>query len=246
LAEFVTVEELATSAAAVVDRVARQGDHVVVTDGIRRLAIIAPHGGPLVDRRLDKAELGYDPEAGSAGTPSGRETLLQELREAGLPLARTEQVLDLVYSAVLELCQEKEEVFLEDLRALAEEAIAEAPSRYRLLTLTTQTTTGMPATAEVTLQTESGPAMRRQSGDGPLDAAFKAIEKLTGLAPKVESFAAYSASPGRDALAEALIELSLGEERVTGRGASTDSVAAGVHAYLHALNFLKVGAVQPG
>lgn len=245
MAEFVTVAELAEKTADVVDRVVRKGDHIVLTDGVRRLAIIAPHGGPLVDRRLDKAELGFDPEAGVIGTPSGRATVLSELREAGLPLAPTEKVLDGIYASALELCEEKDEVFLEDLRALAEEAIAEVPSRYRLLSLTTQTTTGMPATAEVTLQTESGPAMRRQQGDGPLDAAFKAIEKLTGLSPKVESFAAFSASPGRDALAEALIELSLGDERVSGRGASTDSVAAGVHAYLHALNFLKVGAVQP-
>lgn len=241
-----TVAELAEKASEVVDRVIRQGEHVVITDGARRLAILAPHGGPLVDRRLDKAELGFDPDSGLVGSASGRETVLRELREAGLPLARTEGVLDEIYPAVLELCEEKEEVFLEDLRALAEEVIGDEPSRFRLLSLTTQTTTGMPATAEVTLRTESGPAMRRQSGDGPLDAAFKAIEKLTGLAPKVESFAAFSASPGRDAMAEALIELSLGDQRVTGRGASTDSVAAGVHAYLHALNYLKVGAAQPG
>src|SRR5438270_68901 len=96
----------------------------------------------------------------------------------------------------------------------------------------------MPATAEVTLQMDDGPAMRRQQGDGPLDAAFKAIERLTGLPATVESFAAYSATPGRDAMAEAVVELSLGERMASGRGASTDSVTAGVQAYLHALNYL--------
>ena len=102
-----TVAELAEKASEVVDRVIRQGEHVVITDGARRLAILAPHGGPLVDRRLDKAELGFDPDSGLVGSASGRETVLRELREAGLPLARTEGVLDEIYPAVLELCEEK-------------------------------------------------------------------------------------------------------------------------------------------
>lgn len=238
MAVFATVDELRERAHELVAGVAERGETVVVTDGIRRLAIITPHGGPLTDRRLDKQELGFDPAAGAVGSASGREALSRELRDAGLPVAEGTDLLDQVYAALLELCEDKEDVYVEDLRALADELLAEAPGRYKLLALTTQTTTGMPATAEVTLQVGGGPAMRRQQGDGPLDAAFKAIEKITGLAPKVESFAAFAASPGRDAMAEAVLELSLGEQRVTGRGASTDSVAAGVHAYLNALNFL--------
>ena len=238
MASFVSVSELKEKADAVIARVAEAGEQVVVTDGTRRLAIITPHGGPLQDRAIDKAELGFDPGAGQVGTPAGRELLSRELAEAGIPLAGGGGGLDRIYSAVLTLCEDKEQVFREDVRAVAEEVLADDPGRLRLLALTVQTTTGMPATAEVTLQLEDGPAMRRQQGDGPLDAAFKAIEKLTGLAATVESFAAFSATPGRDAMAEAVVELSLGERMVTGRGASTDSVTAGVHAYLHALNFL--------
>ena len=241
MSRFVSIEELKARADDLVAQVAAGGEHVVVTDGKRRLAILTPHGGPLSDRAVAKSELGFDPAAGMVGTPGGREFLGRELREAGVPIAEGEGLLDAVYSGVLTLCEDKEQVFREDLRALAEEVLADAPGRLRLLSLTIQTTTGMPATAEVTLQLESGPAMRRQQGDGPLDAAIKAIEKLTGIAPTVESFAAFSATPGRDAMAEAVVELSLGEQMVTGRGASTDSVTAGVHAYLHALNFLSAG-----
>jgi 2-isopropylmalate synthase len=239
---FVSVSELKERADALVAQVAAGGEHVVVTDGSRRLAIITPHGGPLIDRPITKAELGFDPATGTVGTPGGREFLGRELRESGLPIADGEGLLDQVYSSVLSLCEDKEQIFREDIRALTEGLLADAPGRLRLLALTIQTTTGMPATAEVTLQLASGPAMRRQQGDGPLDAAFKAIEKLTGTAPKVESFAAFSATPGRDAMAEAVVELSLGEQMVTGRGASTDSVTAGVQAYLHALNFLSATA----
>jgi 2-isopropylmalate synthase len=241
---FVSVSELKERADVLVAQVAAGGEHVVVTDGERRLAIITPHGGPLTDRPIAKSELGFDPAAGHVGTPGGREFLGRELRESGLPLAQGEVLLDQVYSAVLSLCEDKETIFREDIRALAEEVLAEAPGRVKLLALTIQTTTGMPATAEVTLQLESGPAMRRQQGDGPLDAAFKAIERLTGIAPAVESFAAFSATPGRDAMAEAVVELSLDEQMVTGRGASTDSVTAGVLAYLHALNFLSASTAD--
>jgi 2-isopropylmalate synthase len=235
---FVSVSELKERADALVAQVAAGGEHVVITDGARRLAMITPTGGPLADRPIAKSEFGFDPAAGHVGTPGGREFLGRELRESGLPLAEGEGLLDQVYSAVLSLCEDKEQIFREDIRALAEGVVADAPGRLRLLALTIQTTTGMPATAEVTLQLESGPAMRRQQGDGPLDAAFKAIEKLTGVEATVESFSAFSATPGRDAMAEAVVELSLEERMVTGRGASTDSVTAGVHAYLHALNFL--------
>jgi len=238
VATFVSVEELKERADALIAQVAEGGEQVVVTDGKRRLAILSPHGGPLRDRVIEKAELGFDPAAGLVGTPGGRELMGRELAEAGIPLAKGAAELDGIYSAVLTLCEDKEQVFREDLRAIAEEVLADAPGRLRLLALTVQTTTGMPATAEVTLQLDDGPAMRRQQGDGPLDAAFKAIEKLTGLSATVESFATFSATPGRDAMAEAVIELSMGERMVTGRGASTDSVTAGVHAYLHAMNYL--------
>ena len=241
---FVSVEELKARADALVAQVAAGGEHVVVIDGERRLAILTPHGGPLSDRPLDKAELGFDPGSGQVGTAGGRSAVARELREAGIPLPPGESVLDKIYGTVLQLCEDKEQIFHEDFRVIAEAVLAEEPGRMRLLALTTQTTTGMPAIAEVTLQLDGGPAMRRQQGDGPLDAAFKAIEKLTGISATVESFAAYSATPGRDAMAEAVIELSMGERMVTGRGASTDSVTAGVLAYLQALNFLSAAATS--
>jgi 2-isopropylmalate synthase len=87
--------------------------------------------------------------------------------------------------------------------------------------------------------------MRREHGDGPLDAAFNAIEKLTGLKPEVENFSVIAATRGRDAMAEAMIELALAGAAVVGAGASTNAIEAGVHAYLNALNFLvEAGATE--
>ena len=193
---------------------------------------------------VDKALLGFNPSAGIVGSDAGREFLAVELRRLGVPIT-DESLLATVYLAVIDLCEDKERIFEEDLRVLAQELIAEAPQRLRLLSLTVSSSTGLPATAEVTLELGQGPAMRREHGDGPLDAAFNAIEKLTGLRAEVENFSVIAATKGRDAMAEAMIELSLAGTTVVGAGASTNAIEAGVHAYLNALNFLvEAGATE--
>jgi antitoxin (DNA-binding transcriptional repressor) of toxin-antitoxin stability system len=193
---------------------------------------------------VDKALLGFNPSAGIVGSDAGREFLAVELRRLGVPIT-DESLLATVYLAVIDLCEDKERIFEEDLRVVAQELIAEAPQRLRLLSLTVSSSTGLPATAEVTLELGQGPAMRREHGDGPLDAAFNAIEKLTGLRAEVENFSVIAATKGRDAMAEAMIELSLAGTTVVGAGASTNAIEAGVHAYLNALNFLvEAGATE--
>lgn len=186
---------------------------------------------------VEKTALGFDPPAGTLGSPAGREFLSAQLDRLGVPVA-DDALLDAIYAAVLELCEDKDVVYAEDLRVIAQEKIAEAPQRMRLLAVTVTSTTGLPATAEVTLELGRGPAMRREQGDGPLDAAIKAIERLTGLAPSVENFSVVAATRGHDAIAEAMIQLALDDDIVVGAGASTNAIEAGIHAYVNALNFL--------
>ena len=193
---------------------------------------------PLPDPpQLDKALLGFDPATGVVGSDAGREFLAAQLARLNVPV-RDQDLLSLVYAAVLRLCEDKEHVYEPDLRVVAQEVIAAAPQRLRLLAVTVTSSTGLPATAEVTLELGQGPAMRREHGDGPLDAAFKAIQRLTQLEPVVENFSVVAATPGRDALAEAVIELLLEGRRAVGSGASTNAIEAGIQAYVNALNFL--------
>lgn len=198
------------------------------------------------ENEIDKGLLGFDPASGVVGSPAGRDFVASELRRLAVPIAE-KAVFDGVYAALLGMCEEKERIYAEDLRALAQEKLAEAPHRLRLLSLTVSSSSGLPATAEVTLELAHGhgPAMRQERGDGPLDAAFKAIEKLTGLKPEVENFSVVAATRGRDATAEAMIQLNLEGEAAVGAGASTNAFEAGVHAYLNALNFLLEGRREP-
>jgi antitoxin (DNA-binding transcriptional repressor) of toxin-antitoxin stability system len=186
---------------------------------------------------VDKALLGFDPAAGLVGSDAGREFLTGQLERLNVPI-RDERLMNDMYAAVLRLCEDKEHLYEPDLRVVAQELIAEAPQRMRLLSVTVTSSTGLPATAEVTVELGQGPAMRREHGDGPLDAAFKAIQRLTQLEPTVENFSVVAATRGRDAVAEAVIELELDGRRTMGSGASTNAIEAGIHAYVNALNFL--------
>ena len=207
-------------------------------DAASRLAKVG--GRAAEPEPLSKAALGFDPSSGRVGTAEGRAALAEELERLNVPV-RDEALLGEVYAAVLDLCEEKENVYAEDLRVLAQEMIAEAPQRLRLLSVTVTSSSGLPATAEVTLELGHGPAMRREHGDGPLDAAINAIERLTGLKAEVVNFSVVAATKGRDAMAEAMIELSLDGTTVLGGGASTDVIQAGIRAYVNALNFLMEG-----
>jgi PHD/YefM family antitoxin component YafN of YafNO toxin-antitoxin module len=187
--------------------------------------------------QVDKSLLGFEPATGLVGSDAGRDYLASELVRLNVPV-RDDRLLAEVYAAVLQLCEDKEILYEQDLRVLAQERIAEAPQRLRLLAVTVTSSTGLPATAEVTLELSHGPAMRREHGDGPLDAAFKAIQRLTQLDPEVENLSVVSATRGSDAMAEAMIELVLEGRRAVGSGASTNAIEAGIHAYVNALNFL--------
>lgn len=193
---------------------------------------------PLPDPpRIDKALLGFDPGAGVIGSDAGRDYLAAQLDRLHVPV-RDERLQGEIYAAILRLCEDKEHVYETDLRVVAQEMISEAPQRMRLLAVTVTSSTGLPATAEVTLELGHGPAMRREHGDGPLDAAFKAIQRLIQLEPEVENFSVVAATKGSDALAKAMIELVLEGRRAVGAGASTNAIEAGIHAYVNALNFL--------
>jgi prevent-host-death family protein len=193
---------------------------------------------PLPDPpRLDKTLLGFDPGAGVIGSDAGRDYLAAQLNRLHVPV-RDERLQGEIYAAILRLCEDKEHVYETDLRVVAQEMISEAPQRMRLLAVTVTSSTGLPATAEVTLELGHGPAMRREHGDGPLDAAFKAIQRLVQMEPEVENFSVVAATKGSDALAEAMIELVLEGRRAVGAGASTNAIEAGIQAYVNALNFL--------
>jgi len=76
------------------------------------------------------------------------------------------------------------------------------------------------------------------SGNGTLDAVFRAIQRVTGVPAELEDFSLAAATPGSDALGEAVVTLSQGSHVVVGRALALDVVEAAANAYVNALNWL--------
>lgn len=76
----------------------------------------------------------------------------------------------------------------------------------------------------------------QSSGDGPVDACFKALDKITNLKAKLEDFRLEAVTSGKDALGQVSLKLNTRGVVVSGRGSSTDIVEAAIKAYLDAVN----------
>jgi len=171
------------------------------------------------------------------GKHSGRHQFRQRLKELGFRLKDAE-VDALFFGAFKELADRKKEIFDEDIVALAESEVAHAPETWRLCRLTVATATGGMATATVELENLADGDTRRDAatGDGPVDAIFHALERMTHVKLRLEDYQIRAVTSGTEAQGEARIEARCGGRTVSGRGVSTDILEASAKAYLNAIN----------
>ncbi|MEG2456975.1 MAG: alpha-isopropylmalate synthase regulatory domain-containing protein, partial [Clostridia bacterium] len=92
------------------------------------------------------------------------------------------------------------------------------------------------AYSEITLACDSSVITEKESGDGPVDASFKAINNIIGKDFKLIDFSIHSVTEGKDALGEANVKLGFGDEIISGRGVSTDVLESAILAYIDAAN----------
>jgi len=202
-------------------------------------AIFAPPRRPksLVPAFIDPADIGYAPQFGQVGTSAGRRRLAEELATMGIQL--DEHQLGSVYSLVLSLAERKRALYAEDLKLAVDEALGRAtPGRFTLRELQVTTESGGSSTAEVVILDNGKPRSAVASGNGTLDAVFRAIQDVTGVSAELEDFSLAAATQGTDALGEAVVTLSQGPNVVVGRAVSLDVVEAAANAYVNAVNWL--------
>src|SRR5438094_6337713 len=191
----------------------------------------------IVPAFIDPADIGYAPQFGQVGTSAGRRRLAEELASMGIQL--DEQQLGPVYSLVLSLAERKRALYTEDLKLAVEEALGRAtPGRFALRDVQVNVQSGVSSTAEVSVSDEGALKTGTASGDGTLDAVFRAIQHTTGVPAELEDFSLAAATQGSDALGEAVVTLSQGSHVVVGRALALDVVEAAANAYLNALNWL--------
>lgn len=190
---------------------------------------------------MDPASVGWKGASMVLGKHSGRHALRQRLVELGYEV--DDALLDRVYDRFKILADKKKNVYDEDLGALVEDETAlEVPPIYVLDTIETVSGNKTQARAKVVLQTEAGEVTGEATGDGPVDAAYKAICALTGFSGELAEYNIKAVTEGTDALGEVVVTLKKDNHRVVGRGATTDVVVASAKAFVNALN--KMVAVE--
>ena len=157
-----------------------------------------------------------------------------------------EHQLGPVYSLVLSLAERKRVLYAEDLKLAVEEALGRAtPGRYALKDVQVNAQSGVSSTAEVSLIDDGVSKTGTATGNGTLDAVFRAIQQLTGVPAELEDFSLAAATQGSDALGEAVVTLSQGSNVVVGRAVALDVIEAAANAYVNALNWLVRPQVAP-
>jgi 2-isopropylmalate synthase len=168
------------------------------------------------------------------GKHSGRHAFKKRLTELGYELA--EDDLNKAFDKFKSLADLKKEVFDEDLDALVAEEVMRPAEKYKLDHITVTCGSFAVATATVQLEIDGAPVRTAELGDGPVDATFKAIKKLTKSKARLLQYNVGAITGGTDAQGEATVRVTDGANTVTGRGSSTDIIEASARAYINALN----------
>lgn len=168
------------------------------------------------------------------GKHSGRHAFGERLKKLGFKLSDRE--FECAFNRFKALADKKKEVFDEDIVAIIEDEIKQIPPIWSLEYLHIVSGTDTIPTATVRLKHKNKIIQDAASGDGPVDACYKAIERITGIKGELEDYTIKSVTKGREALGEVVIKLKYKGKIFTGRGAATDIIEASAKAYVNAIN----------
>ncbi len=148
----------------------------------------------------------------------------------------SEEDIAKVYDAFSRIAGKKEQVSAKELDAIVASAAMQVPATYKLDTYVITSGNSISATAHIKLLKNGQPAEGVYIGDGSIDAAFNAIESITGCHYELDDFQLQAVTEGREAMGQTVVKLRAHGKVYSGRGISTDIVGAGINAYLSALN----------
>jgi 2-isopropylmalate synthase len=199
--------------------------------GIHQDAVIKDAGTYEI---MSPSDIGLESNKIVLGRHSGRHGLKTRLAELGFVLTKEE--LNHVYDRFLQVADKKKEVYEEDLLALVSDETEKTENKYQLVYFHILSGNQTAPTAAIKLRYEDKIIQEAAVGDGPIDAAYKAIDKLTGSDVKLAEYNLRGVTSGKDALGEVVVRLGKNGKKYLGRGASTDVIEASIRAYLSAVN----------
>ncbi|MFA5522756.1 MAG: alpha-isopropylmalate synthase regulatory domain-containing protein [Tissierellales bacterium] len=147
-----------------------------------------------------------------------------------------ERDLERVFFSFQVVAKKKQQVFIKDIEAIIGKEAIQTPKVYQLKDFVINSGNTINATASLSLIHKEKVLTAVEMGDGPIDAAFHAIEKIIGLNAELFNFGLQSVTEGKDALGAATVQVRYEGKIYTGKGLSTDVIESSILAYLNAVN----------
>jgi 2-isopropylmalate synthase len=184
---------------------------------------------------MDPADVGLvESEQIVLGKHSGRHALANRLKELGFELNAAR--INKVFLDFKELADKKKEVFDDDLIALIEEEELEKRNIYQLVSAQVTTGTDITPEARVKIKCKNKVLEAKSTGDGPVDACFKAADNIIGIKGELLDYRLEAVTRGKDAIGQVNLKVKIKNRIISGRGSSTDIIEASLLAYLNAVN----------
>jgi len=168
------------------------------------------------------------------GKHSGRHALAERLKDLGFTL--TAEQVEKINTRFKALADKKKNIFDDDLISIVEDETVSIKPIWKFKGFVITSGTSVVPFAEVALVYKSKTLSAKSSGDGPVDACFKAIDKITGIKGELQDYRIEAVTKGKDALGEVSLKLKAKNKVVVARGASTDIIESSIRAYINALN----------
>lgn len=138
-----------------------------------------------------------------------------------------------------ELADKKHEIFDEDLHALVTDSLISSDNeKFKLVCMSVCSETGVTPLSKLTLSVDGSEVTAEAEGSGPVDATYKAIEKVVNSGANLKLYSVNAITSGTDSQGEVTVRLESGGRIVNGLGSDTDIVIASAKAYINGLNLL--------
>jgi len=168
------------------------------------------------------------------GKLSGRHAFRERLKDLGYRLSDSD--LERAFNRFKQLADKKRDIFDEDIESIVVEEILRMPRRFKLVYINVVAGNVTVPTATVQMEVDGKLLQEAGFGDGPVDATFKTIKKITRTKSKLLQFAIHAITSGTEAQGEVTVRLEEKGNTVIGQGADTDVIVASAKAYINALN----------
>ena len=204
--------------------------------GIHQHGVIA---NSLTYEIMKPADVGIPQNNMVLGKHSGKHALRDRLNQLGYEVSKEE--LDDMFVRFKALADKKKNLTDHDIEALALSSAHAVTETYELISHVVSTGKDITNIACVKIKKNDEIIEEVAIGAGPVDAAFKAVDRITGLEVSLENFSLNAVTDGEDAMGEAVVKLRSGSSLYTGCGLSTDVIESAIRAYINGINKI-VGA----